>query len=87
MSLRSQHAAVYINHLPKHMKSQSVYTAIPDTSDLNYWEVKLTNGPNHTNTFVPKDKELHHRLKVEQRAEIDARLARTKQSERHRYGG
>ncbi|RZM24886.1 MAG: hypothetical protein EOO88_21300 [Pedobacter sp.] len=67
--------------------NQSVYTAIPDTSDLNYWEVKITNEGNQTRTFVPKDKELHHRLKVEQRAEIDARLARNKQQDRHRYGG
>lgn len=66
--------------------SQPVYTAIPDTSDLNYWEVKGTNETNQTKTFIPKDKELHHRLKVEQRTEIDARLARNKQLERYRYG-
>lgn len=65
--------------------SQPVYTTIPDTSDLNYWEVKVTKGDNQTRTFVPKDKELHHRLKVEQRTEIDARLARNKQLDRHRY--
>lgn len=67
--------------------SQLPYTAIPDTSDLNYWEVNVKNGANQTRTFTPKDKELHHRLKVEQRTEIDARLARNKQLERHRYGG
>jgi hypothetical protein len=69
------------------MMSQPVYTTIPDTSDLNYWEVKLTSGENRTKTFVPKDKELHHRLKVEQRTEIDARLAKNKRLDRHRYGG
>jgi len=67
------------------MRSQPVYTAIPDTSDLNYWEVNVTNEADQTRTFVPKDKELHHRLKVEQRKEIDARLARNKQLDRHRY--
>jgi hypothetical protein len=69
------------------MMSQPVYTAIPDTTDLNYWEVKVMDGASQTRTFVPKDKELHHRLKVEQRAEIDARLARDKQLDRHRYRG
>ena len=64
----------------------TVYTAIPDTSDLNYWEVKTTQDTHHSQTFVPRDKELHHRLKVQQRAEIDARLAKTKQQERNRYG-
>ncbi|WP_157816197.1 hypothetical protein [Spirosoma pollinicola] len=64
----------------------TVYTAIPDTSDLTYWEVKITQDNHHSRTFVPRDKELHHRLKVQQRAEIDARLAKTKQQERKRYG-
>lgn len=67
------------------MMSQPVYTTIPDTSDLNYWEVKVTKGANQTRTFVPKDKDLHHRLKVELRTEIDARLAKNKHLDRHRY--
>jgi hypothetical protein len=67
--------------------SQPLYTTIPDTSDLNYWEIKVTNGPNQTRTFVPKDKALHHRLKVEQRVEIDARLAKTKQQQKNHFGG
>jgi hypothetical protein len=64
----------------------TVYTAIPDTSDLNYWEVKTTDDTHRIRTFVPKDKELHHRLKLEQRAEIDARLAKAKQQARNQYG-
>jgi hypothetical protein len=64
----------------------TAYTTIPDTSDLNYWEVKTTDDMHRIRTFVPKDKELHHRLKLEQRAEIDARLAKAKQQARHQYG-
>jgi hypothetical protein len=42
----------------------SQYTEIPDTSDSNYWELKVKNNGDRSTTFIPRDKELHHTLKV-----------------------
>ncbi|MBC3787502.1 hypothetical protein [Spirosoma utsteinense] len=42
----------------------SQYLEIPDTSDSNYWALKITHNGDRSTTFVPKDKELHHELKV-----------------------
>lgn len=42
----------------------SQYTEIPDTSDSNYWELKVKNNGDRSTTFIPRDKELHHALKV-----------------------
>ncbi|WP_461101461.1 hypothetical protein [Spirosoma koreense] len=43
--------------------SHPIYTEIPDTSDLTYWEIKLQDSQLRCITFVPRDKELHQQLK------------------------
>lgn len=40
------------------------YTEIPPTSDNEYWEIKPDDGQIRSQTFVPRDKQLHHQLKV-----------------------
>jgi hypothetical protein len=45
--------------------NQDTYTAIPDTSDTNYWELKAASGQDRSQTFVPRDKELHQKLKTQ----------------------
>lgn len=56
--------------------SQPVYTDIPDTSDLVYWEIKLQDTQQRSTTFVPRDKELHQKLKKKAWAEIQSRTRR-----------
>ncbi|GAB3946688.1 hypothetical protein GCM10028805_17610 [Spirosoma harenae] len=56
--------------------SQPQYTSIPDTSDTNYWEVKPKAGNVRSTTFVPRDKELHQRLRVQAWAVIQATLSK-----------
>lgn len=58
--------------------SQPVYTTIPDTSDLAYWELKTQNTQERSTTFVPRDKELHQQLKVKAWAAIQASLGRSR---------
>jgi hypothetical protein len=53
--------------------SQSVYTEIPDTSDSAYWEIKTQDNQLRSTTFVPRDKELHQKLKKKAWAEIQSR--------------
>ena len=53
--------------------NEPTYTSIPDTSDSNYWESKTND---RSTTFVPKDKELHLRLKREAWTVIQASLAK-----------
>ncbi|WP_248479936.1 hypothetical protein [Spirosoma liriopis] len=54
--------------------SQPTYTAIPDTSDNNYWAIKCEPGDVRSTTFVPRDKELHQQLKSKAWAVIQASL-------------
>ncbi|GAB2554470.1 hypothetical protein [Spirosoma areae] len=54
--------------------SQLTYTSIPDTSDSNYWQLKLMTGNVRSTTFVPRDKELHQQLRVKAWAVIQASL-------------
>ncbi|SFF35293.1 hypothetical protein SAMN05216167_15215 [Spirosoma endophyticum] len=42
--------------------NQQQYTAIPDTSDNQYW-IRTLNSQDRSTTFVPRDKELHRLLK------------------------
>ncbi|MBD2702625.1 hypothetical protein IC229_18405 [Spirosoma sp. BT702] len=49
--------------------NEPTYTAIPDTSDSNYWEFCSSD---RSTTFVPKDKELHQELKRKAWALIQA---------------
>ena len=56
--------------------SQDTYTSIPDTSDNIYWESKSVTNNVRSTTFVPRDKELHHRLKVKAWAVIQASLSK-----------
>ncbi len=55
--------------------SEPTYTEIPDTSDTNYWTV-TQNEQTRSTTFVPKDKELHQRLKKKAWALIQASLTK-----------
>ncbi|MVM28409.1 hypothetical protein GO755_00080 [Spirosoma sp. HMF4905] len=57
------------------MDTITEYAQIPSTSDLNYWEVKRRTG-NYSKsiTYVPKDMELHRRLKTEAWEKIQAKL-------------
>ncbi|MBD2755157.1 hypothetical protein [Spirosoma validum] len=57
--------------------SQPIYTAIPDTSDNNYWTIKSVAGSVRSTTFVPKDKELHQQLRVKAWAVIQASLRKS----------
>ncbi|QMW03448.1 hypothetical protein [Spirosoma foliorum] len=43
--------------------NNSIYTEIPDTSDLTYWVIKRQDGQQRSVTFEPRDKELHQQLK------------------------
>lgn len=52
---------------------EPTYTEIPDTSDSNYWESKTGD---RSVTFVPKDKELHLRLKRKAWTLIQASLTK-----------
>ncbi|AUD07003.1 hypothetical protein [Spirosoma pollinicola] len=54
------------------MNSKPTYTEIPPTSDLDYWQLK--SNKDKLRTYVPKDKELHLKLKREAWAKIQARL-------------
>ncbi|QMW04991.1 hypothetical protein [Spirosoma foliorum] len=57
--------------------SQPTYTAIPDTSDNNYWATKSEPGNVRSTTFVPRDKELHQQLKIKAWAIIQASLRKS----------
>lgn len=57
--------------------SQDTYTSIPDTSDNAYWATKSEPGNVRSTTFVPRDKELHQRLKVKAWALIQASLRKS----------
>lgn len=57
--------------------SQLTYTAIPDTSDNNYWDTKSETGSVRSTTFVPRDKELHQELRVKAWAVIQASLRKS----------
>jgi len=48
------------------------YTQIPDTSDNEYWEIKANDGQLRSQTFIPRDKELHRQLKLKAWAAIQA---------------
>lgn len=52
------------------------YTVIPDTSDSAYWEPKIVQNSLRSTTFVPRDKELHQRLRVQAWALIQASLTK-----------
>ena len=54
--------------------SKKTYTAIPDTSDADYWELKSEDGRARSKTFVPRDKELHLELKTQAWKKIQAAL-------------
>ncbi|MBC3787801.1 hypothetical protein [Spirosoma utsteinense] len=56
--------------------NQLPYTAIPDTSDSNYWELKIVQNNVRSTTFIPRDKELHQRLRVQAWALIQASLTK-----------
>lgn len=56
--------------------SQLSYTSIPDTSDNDYWESKAVKDNVRSTTFVPRNKELHQRLRVKAWAIIQASLAK-----------
>ena len=56
------------------------YTEIPDTSDSDYWQIKVTEGQLRSQTFVPRDKELHHRLKTKAWADIHAAQPRRRRN-------
>ncbi|GAB2579486.1 hypothetical protein [Spirosoma areae] len=56
---------------------QLTYTSIPDTSDTNYWQLKLMTGNVRSTTFVPRDKELHQQLRVKAWAVIQASLRKS----------
>lgn len=58
--------------------SQPLYTEIPDTSDLNYWEIKIHDNQLRSTTFVPRDKELHQQLKKKAWATIQASQSRSR---------
>ena len=51
--------------------NEATYTAIPDTSDTSYWETKSEQG---ITRFIPRDKDLHHQLKLKAWATIQASL-------------
>ena len=55
--------------------SELTHTEIPDTSDSTYWLV-TQNEHNRSTTFVPKDKELHLKLKRKAWAIIQASLTK-----------
>ncbi|SFF29816.1 hypothetical protein [Spirosoma endophyticum] len=54
---------------------KTTYTEIPDTSDSNYWIV-TQHEQNRSTTFVPRDKELHLKLKKKAWAVIQASLTK-----------
>ncbi|WP_093829598.1 hypothetical protein [Spirosoma endophyticum] len=56
--------------------SESTYTEIPDTSDSTYWESNSKTGNVRSTTFIPRDKELHLRLKKKAWAVIQAGLTK-----------
>ncbi|RZK43281.1 MAG: hypothetical protein EOO61_05035 [Hymenobacter sp.] len=56
------------------------YTEIPDTSDNEYWEIKANDGQLRSQTFVPRDKELHKQLKIKAWAAIQAAQPRRKRN-------
>ncbi len=64
----------------------STYTSIPDTSDMDYWELKASDLEDRSKTFVPRDKDLHRALMIKQREEADRRLIKKKQLERSGNG-
>ncbi|QMW04874.1 hypothetical protein [Spirosoma foliorum] len=51
--------------------SEATYTSIPDTSDTFYWESKSEQG---ITKFIPRDKALHHQLKLKAWNSIQAAL-------------
>lgn len=59
------------------------YTTIPDTSDSNYWESKSIKNNLRSTTFVPRDKELHQRLRVKAWVLIQASLSKRNRKGKH----
>jgi hypothetical protein len=56
------------------MEKPRQYTAIPPTSDLNYWLFKPGQRGGRTTIFVPRDPDLHRRLKAAAWEVIQANL-------------
>ncbi|GAB4039537.1 hypothetical protein [Spirosoma jeollabukense] len=56
--------------------SELTYTEIPDTSDSAYWESNSKTDNVRSTTFVPRDKELHLKLKKKAWAVIQASLTK-----------
>ena len=57
------------------MKKQPLYSAIPDTSDRAYWQLKTDDAGNSLQGFVPTDLHLHRQLKTQAWKAIQLRLA------------
>lgn len=60
---------------------KKTYTAIPDTSDRNYWRIKSESARDRLKIFEPVDKALHKELKAKLWAAIQARLPRIRRGQ------
>ena len=58
--------------------SHPPYTSIPDTSDTRYWVHKFID---RGTTFVPRDKALHQKLRIEAWSVIQASLTKKNRKE------
>lgn len=56
--------------------SHPPYTAIPDTSERAYWQLKTDDANHGLQTFVPIYPQLHKHLKAQAWKAIQAKLAR-----------
>jgi hypothetical protein len=56
--------------------SQPLYTAIPDTSDRAYWQLKTDDATHSLQRFVPVYPQLHRQLKAQAWQTIQTRLAK-----------